>query len=347
MKIAWFSPMVPAPSEIANHTRRLVDQLAAKHEVRFLTEMPDGFVEPATGRHYPAALGQTSQELIFSLNEMDLPVYNLGNHPSFFSRTWFLGQVKPGIVILHDLKLHHFFEGIYRMQLGDMPGYLSSMWQHYGRIGHEAGVAYWKQKISIDFMAQHFPMTAWAIHNALAIVVHTPHALETVGRLTRTPARMIPLAHTPRPSECPVPPSSDFDDEGRFTQARKARVVLFGYLNVNRRIVEFLTALADMPERDRFEVHLMGTVLNRQDVEDAIVALGLHGRVTLYGYVPEAELSRGAGPGGPGGQPALPHDGRGLRQSTPHLGSRASQFGDLLGGLHDVAAGNGVLRSPG
>ena len=290
MKIAWFSPLAPDHSEVANHTQRLMGELAAKHEVRFFTERPEGFLEPASGEQYPATLTHHSPELLRMLNEVELPVYNLGNHPAFFSKIWSLSQVKPGIVILHDLKLHHFYEGIYRMQLADLPGYLAPLRQSYGRLGQEAGIAYWKQKVSIDFMAQHFPMTQWAIRNALAVVVHTPHALETVRRLTRTPARMVPLAHAPRLMERPARPAVDLDAEGRFTLRRNVRLILFGYLNVNRRIVEFLTALAAMPERARFEVHLMGTVQHRQHVESAIDALGLRGRVTLYGYLPEGEF---------------------------------------------------------
>ncbi len=290
MKIAWFSPLVPQHSDIANYTGRLMPELRAEHEVRFFSEGPEGFSEPARHHVYPAALGHTPTELLLDLNQIDLPIYNLGNHPGFFARTWFLSQVKPGLVILHDFKLHHFYEGIYREHLEDKPRYLRSLWEHYGRVGHEAGSAYWQQKISIDFMAQHFPMTEWAIRNALALVVHTPHALETLTRLTRTPVQMIPLAYAPQAAERPDPSVADFSADGSFTTERRVRLILFGYLNVNRRIVEFLTALSAMTERDRFEVRLVGTVENRRDVEIAIKMLGLSERVTLHGYVPEAEL---------------------------------------------------------
>ena len=291
MKIAWFSPLPPQHTEIANHTERLVPELRfANHEVRFFTEGPDGFLESGRNHLYPVALGDTPTDLLLTLNQIDLPIYNLGNHPGFFARTWFLSQAKPGVVILHDFKLHHFYEGIFRTHLADKERYLRSLWAHYGRVGYDAGLAYWQQKISIDFMAQHFPMTEWAIHHALALVVHTPHALETLTRLTRTPVQMIPLAHVPQALERPAPSADDLDVDGSFALARRVRLILFGYLNVNRRVVEFLTALAAMPERDRFEVQLVGTLENRHDVETAIETLGLRGQVTLSGYVPEAEL---------------------------------------------------------
>ena len=284
--------MVPDRSEIANHTQRLQGELQTHYDARFLTEVPDGVLEPATGRHYPVHLGGIPHELLLDLNAVDLPIYNLGNHPGFFSRTWFLSQSKPGIVILHDLKLHHFYEGIYRERLQDMPAYLASIREYYGQLGHEAGVAYWQQQISIDFMAQHFPMTGWAIRNALGVLVHTPHALEAVKRLSTIPLRMAPLAYIPRALNLPEHPASEPDREGDFTRERRARLIIFGFLNVNRRIVEFLTALAGLPERDRFEVQLVGTVLHFPAVEDAIDALHLRGQVTLSGYVSEEDLER-------------------------------------------------------
>ena len=123
-----------------------------------------------------------------------MPIYNLGNNPVFFAQTWFLNQFKPGIVILHDTKLHHFFEGVYREQLRDEKRYLDLMQEYYGALGRGRAFAYCRSTVSIDFMAEHFPMTAWAIRNALGVVVHTPYAYETVRRVTSTPGADDPAA---------------------------------------------------------------------------------------------------------------------------------------------------------
>ena len=285
MKIAWFSPLPPAHSEIANFTHRIVGELAGAFETHFFTETTDGFQEPAAAASYPAPLGHVAQALLPRLNRLDVPIYHLGNNPVFFSHTWFLSQRKPGIVVLHDLKLHHFFEGIYRERLGDQAAYLQWMRREYGRRGYEAGMAYWRQELSIDFMAEHFPMTAWAVRGALGIVVHTAHALATIRTLTDTPAVLAPLTHPP--SAQPRPELTDYPP---FTPAHRARLLMFGYLNVNRRVVEFLHALAAMPERESFEVNILGTLLHQREVEAAIDALGLRARVTLHGHVAEAAL---------------------------------------------------------
>lgn len=288
MKVAWFSPLPPAHSDIANFTARLAGLLMERYSARFFTDAATGFQEPAAGTTYPAALGAVAAGLVPVLNTFDVPVYNLGNHPGFFAHTWFLSQRKPGLVVLHDLKLHHFFEGIYRERLGDQSTYLKLLRRYHGSLGYEAGLAYWQQEVSVDFMAEHFPMTAWAVEGALGIVVHTPHALRVVQAQTEIPVILVPLPYPRRA----VPATGELPST-ELSENRRARLVIFGYLNVNRRIIEFLTALAAMPERARFEVQIFGEMQHRSEIESTLDALALRQQVTLHGYVSEETLESG------------------------------------------------------
>lgn len=296
MKIAWFSPRVPEHSEIAKNTERLEAELKRRFEVRFFAEQPSGFREPAADRHFHATMGHTPTELVLALNETDLPIYNIGNNPAFFAKTWFLSQRKPGIVILHDLKLHHFFEGIYRERLGDEGQYLAFMEEYHGAPGLEAGQLYWKQQIFIDFMAENFPMTAWGVRNALAVVVHTQPTLEAVERETGLPALLNALPYIAQALPGLASPAQEATGAaGPFSPEHPVRVAIFGYLNVNRRVIEFFHALATMEERACFEVHLYGTLLQRyeDDVKRDVAALGLQDHVLFHGYVTETELDAG------------------------------------------------------
>ncbi len=290
MKIAWFSPRVPEHSEIAKNTERLERELTRQFDVRFFAERPAGFHEPAADRLYETTLGQAPTDLLIALNDVEVPIYNLGNNPAFFAKTWFLNQYKPGIVILHDLKLHHFFEGIYRERLHDEPQYLAFMEEYYGAPGVTAGKLYWKQHLFIDFMADNFPMTAWGVRNALAVVVHTQPTLDAVEKETGLPAVLSTLPYDAHPVVRPEIPLSD----DPLAEPR-VRVAIFGYLNVNRRVVEFFHALAAMEERARFEVHVFGTLLQRyeEDVKRDVTALGLRDQVTFHGYVAEEALDVG------------------------------------------------------
>ena len=291
MRIAWFSPLPPDRSEIANSTERLRDVLQKRFEMRFLAENGGGFFEPATQTLYHGGLGPCPHDLLVSLNAGDVPVYNLGNNPMFFAQTWFLSQFKPGIVILHDLKLHHFFEGIYRERLADEPRYLNVLQQEHGYRGREAGQAFARGRLSITYMAEFFPMTAWAVRNALGIVVHTPHAYEEVRKITSTPVWMLPLPYEPQVSRpFATDPSADTNERAAYSAENRVKIALFGYLNVNRRIVEFLHALATMEECDLFEVHIVGTMLHAEEVNAAVGILELRSQVTCHGYVSDEQL---------------------------------------------------------
>ena len=292
MKLAWFSPLMPDRSDIANFTERLRSSLEERFKTRFFKEGCEGFLEPATGTLYPSGSGLCPCELLVSLNTDDVAIYNLGNNPSFFARTWALSQLKPGIIILHDVKLHHFFEGIYRAQLHDEKSYVDLLAQNYGARGREAGMAYCQSKVSINFMAEYFPMTAWAVHNALAVVVHTPYAYQQVRKATAAPVRMIALPYDAKVSRVSLDAASQQRNERKdFSPERPAKLVIFGYLNVNRRVVEFLHALATMPERECFEVHILGTLFHRETVEAAVQLLHFDGHVTFHGFVPDERLT--------------------------------------------------------
>lgn len=285
MKIAWFSPLPPEHSDIANFTERLRGELQKRFEPRFLTEKGEGFLDPATGAFYHAGLGPCPYELLVSLNSGDLPIYNLGNNPLYFAQTWFLNQYKPGVVILHDVKMHHFFEGVYRERLRDENRYVNALKEEHGARGQQAGIAFNQSRVTIDFMAEHYPMTAWAMRNALAVVTHTPHACEAVRRVTSAPVSMIPLPYEPR--EISNLPSRQ---RRAFSPEEPAKLVIFGFLGTNRRIVEFLHALAWLQERDCFEVHLIGTLQHAAEVHVAVNILGLRGRVFFHGYVSDQRL---------------------------------------------------------
>ena len=133
-------------------------------------------------------------------------------------------------------------------------------------------------------------MTGWAIQNALGVVVHTSHARDVLSRQTDKPVRLLHLPYEPR-----VPARTPGARPRVFTPENPARLVIFGYLNVNRRVVQFLEALAGMEERNCFEVNIFGTMNPDVRAEAAIESLGLQSGVHLRGYVTEEELEEALG----------------------------------------------------
>src|SRR5476649_1444963 len=89
MRIAWFSPLPPARSGIAPYSADLVPRLAPAHVVDTFSEAnARDFVWRARRDPY------------------DLVVYQLGNAPCH-DYMWAYLAAYPGLVVLHDARLHH------------------------------------------------------------------------------------------------------------------------------------------------------------------------------------------------------------------------------------------------
>lgn len=282
LKLAWFSPVVPQPTEIANYTARLQPHLDAEFDVRYFTEDENGFLEIANGRRYACGPGKTPQEIFRELNLVDLPVYHVGHNPRFHVNTLFLSRRKPGLVVLHDRKLHHLMAAAYKHRLGNRHTYIACMRRYYGALGAEAAAAAWDMRISIDFMAEHFPLTQVAIENALGVIVHTKHLFAALTALTSNPVFRLPLPFPAGAAPAVKEASGDVN--------KKIRLVMFGFLGANRRVAEFLRALAKLRERDRFVVDLAGAIGNMDHVTATIAKLHLENSVTIHGSVEHTAL---------------------------------------------------------
>jgi glycosyltransferase involved in cell wall biosynthesis len=104
VRIAFLSPLPPAPTGIADYSAEVLPLLAGQHEVEVFHNQRE--VErnrlPAHCRIRPAA------KFLWSHSERpyDLAIYQLGNGPAHGFLYPLLARV-PGLVVLHDLVLHH------------------------------------------------------------------------------------------------------------------------------------------------------------------------------------------------------------------------------------------------
>src|SRR6266581_3200931 len=89
VKVAYFSPLPPSTSGIADYSALLIPALSALLEVEV--------VRP--GRTRPVA-------------DADVALYHVGNDPD--AHGWILDALRrrPGVVVLHDFVLHHLISGI-------------------------------------------------------------------------------------------------------------------------------------------------------------------------------------------------------------------------------------------
>ncbi len=287
MKLNWFSPLPPASTDIAHYTTRVLAALSEQAQVRLWTdsrEWDEGLKEFAGVRFYQA--GNIRWE---EVNQAGMSIYHIGNNPLFHGSIWQVSRQHPGIVVLHDERLHHFFDGLYRVQWRDLQAYLAVMQRYYGAEGKQAAEECFRNDASnIDEMAERYPLTPLALENALGVVTHNRETYLKLSTENRWPVAYLPLPFSAGP-----PPREKLSAESAESKADGPpfRLVVFGYLGRNRRLQQVLEALSGFPAREQFHLDIYGQVLvDERRLRAQIRSLGLKQLVTVHGYVPEAEL---------------------------------------------------------
>jgi glycosyltransferase involved in cell wall biosynthesis len=280
MKLNWFSPLPPARSGIADYTFGILPVLIKHAEVTLWTDQYEW--NPAIERY--AVVRQYQPERIDwrELNRADLSFYHIGNNHLFHTSIWQVSRRSAGIVILHDFRLHDFFESLYRGKWRDQHGYLALMDTYYGHEGLKAAIEFVSAEHADHYlMAQRYPLTLPALENALGALVHTREAFEELRLSNRFPVVYAPLPspvgsrrHTPRPSENPY------------------RLIIFGHMGRNRRLNAVLEALAQVPERNRFRLDIYGEMDDAKALRSEIHKWNLKEMVSVHGYAPESELDQ-------------------------------------------------------
>ncbi len=280
MKLNLFSPLPPARSEIARQTANLLPLLAKEAEVVVWSgeKLPAEAGPRVTVRSY-----DPNHPPWREISEADATFYQIGNDPRYHHAIWRISRQHPGIVILHDLKLQHFFSGLVFHELGfNRSQYLELVERHHGAKGRDLAEAHLHGLISTEELAEQCPLTRAATENALAVIVHSEAAQLSISEET-------PVAYLPLSVGSSVPGGA-----GRSSASPRAdgvyRISVFGFLGPNRRLPAFLRALANFPKRDRFRLDIYGTIEGEEKIHQLVARLNLNDLVSLHGFVQEDRL---------------------------------------------------------
>ena len=281
MKLNWFSPLPPARTDIAHYTTRVLPALAQLADVTLWTdqgEWESNVEQFAELRHYRLDRMQWAD-----LNRADANIYQIGNNPLFHGAIWQISRLHAGVVVLHDFRLHHFFDGLYRVQWRDLNSYLAVMERYYGEAGRrDAAESFRNEARNIQYMAEHYPLTYLAIENALGVITHTQASYDALASDAKWPIAYAPL---------PFAASQSIAPRKQKVDGQPYRLIVFGYIGRNRRLDVVLKALAELPEKDQLHLDVFGNILDEEKQLRALIrSLDLKKHVTLHGFTPEAEL---------------------------------------------------------
>lgn len=176
MKIAYFSPLPPERSGIADFSAELLPELARLIDVTVFHPTPESITADLRA-HFEIAPLDTFPDRQW---EFDLPLYQMGNSALHAPLYNMLCRF-PGVVELHDFVLHHFMEQQdYRRELGYALDIDAVWYQRFGRkIPNRDTV----------------PLNNRVIDSSLGIITHS----HTVARQGRAINGQVPIATVPLP----------------------------------------------------------------------------------------------------------------------------------------------------
>jgi len=268
-RIHWFSPLAPARTDIAHYTGRILPALAARAEVTLWTDQPGWY--PGLEQHAAVRRFHDGHFAWDPLNDADAVFYNIGNDARFHRAIAGVSRRFPGFSILHDVLLHDSVSFDCR-ERGDRAQYLEIMRAHYGERGLRDGELHWEGALSLLQMGRIYSCVPFFLASSLGAIVHSQAAERALAKEVEVPVIRLPLPFAarrrpPRPRDLTPP----------------WKLVVFGYLGANRcleQVLEALGQVAGLP----FELHIYGEVQHPGRLRQA------GERVTVHGFVPEAEL---------------------------------------------------------
>lgn len=215
MKVAYYSPMPPSRSGVADYSALLLPELRKHVDVTV--------VRSGRFRLMPKA---------------DVSLYHVGNDPE--AHGWIARALaaRPGVVVLHEFVLHHLVAGL-TLARGDSRGYLDAMERGHGLAGRLLAFGVTEGRIPPlwETRPEDFPLAGDVLAAAKGLIVHS-HFVE--GR-ARDAGFEGPIWRIPHPAwPPPDAPAAEVEGSPLFG--------CFGHLNESKRIPQLLAAFGRLRE---------------------------------------------------------------------------------------------------
>jgi glycosyltransferase involved in cell wall biosynthesis len=254
LRVAYYSPLPPERSGIADYSTLLLPALRWRMDVEVAV--------PRRRRPVP--------------RRTDASLYHVGNDPQ--AHGWIVDALRrrAGVVVLHDLVLHHLIAGL-TLARGNAAAYIAAMERDGGAEARRLAedVAAGRARPPWEDAPERFPLAAEILDHATAVIVHsryTERGVREEGYTGRV--RRIPLA------AAPVPAVTAAAIDGSPV------IGSFGHINPAKRIPQLLRAFARLrARRPKAKLVLAGAIAPGFELERRIEELRLGDSVVSEGYV--------------------------------------------------------------
>ncbi len=253
-KVGFYAPMPPAPTGVADYVAALYDALRKIAPVELDTKKPG------------------------------IGLYHLGNnhlHRDIYTRA----LNTPGVAVIHDAVLHHFFLGSLTEQQ-----YIDEFVYNYGAWQTDLARSLWKSRARSATDARYFeyPMLKRIAERSRAVIVHNPAAAAMV-RAHAPDACIHEIPHLFVPPA--LPPGYEVERLRVKLGVKGSTFVfgVFGHLRESKRLMPILRAF-DLVRQSREAVLLIAGEFASSDLERSVTPLLDHPGILRRGYLPDSEF---------------------------------------------------------
>ncbi len=256
MRVAFFSPLPPSKSGIADYSAALLEPLSRLLDV--------------------TAFG--GPEAAFDPAKFDVALYQVGNN-SWHEFVYRTALEHPGVVVLHEANLHHLIAEA-TIRRGDWDAYLAECEYDGGPAALEFARRVRKLEAGPDYDG--VPMLRRVLERARGLIVHSRY----VEQIARRRGFTGPIACIPHGAW--LPEASRMEYRTRLGLDHRTPLAgIFGHLKPYKRIEQALAAFRRvvrvLPEA---KLILVGEPHPDFPVRQVITALGLDDHVRVLGFTP-------------------------------------------------------------
>jgi len=261
MRVAFFSPLPPAKSGIADYSAAVLEHLNKSIEVETFSAKPAAF-DPS---------------------RYDICVYQLGNNP-YHDFVYEAALNHPGVVVMHEANLHHLVADV-TINRNDWDGYVREVGCNHGPEAQEFAEQYVRtRKRAPDYSLS---MMRTVLARSRGAIVHS----DAVGTELRAQGFEGPIGRILHGAW--TAPADRMSYRARLSlQERTPLIGVFGFLKPYKRIAESLRAfrrlLSAVPDA---RMILVGEAHPELPLKSMITSLGLGQHVRHLDFVPMEDFN--------------------------------------------------------
>jgi glycosyltransferase involved in cell wall biosynthesis/SAM-dependent methyltransferase len=263
MRVAYFSPLPPARSGIADYSEALIESLKPLVDLEVFSSVGQASRPVQTGREACPT---------------DIALYHVGNN-AWHDFVYEAALQHPGVVVMHESNLHHLIADL-TIKRGDWDAYVRECEHQGGEAAREFAERVRKLEIGPDY--EGVPMTRRLLESARGVVVHS-HFMQDEMRAAGFAG---PIAVIPHGAWIPEADRHSWRHKLGLDEITPL-IGIFGFLKPYKRIAESLSAFRRLVRlAPNTKMILVGEPHPEFPIEPMIRSMGLSANVRVLGFTP-------------------------------------------------------------